>query len=85
MKYPHLELFYYNECFFCQKVLGQLDTLKIKVDFKNIYEDQNNMDRLFSETGRRTTPCLFIDGKPMFESEDIIEWLKNNINDLEKT
>ena len=42
------------------------------------------MDRLFSETGRRTTPCLFIDGKPMFESEDIIEWLKNNQFNLHK-
>ena len=84
MKYPQLELFYYNECFFCQKVLNELNTLGAKVDYKNIYENQNNLQKLFSETGRKTTPCLFINGSPMFESQDIIDWLRDNKDSLEK-
>ena len=28
--------------------------------------------------GMMQTPCLMIDGKAMYESDDIIEWLKEN-------
>jgi glutaredoxin len=31
---------------------------------------------LIARTGRTQVPCLFIDGEPMFESEDIVEWLE---------
>ena len=30
------------------------------------------------QTGRNTVPCLYIDGKPMFESRDIAAWLETN-------
>lgn len=84
MRCPQLEFFFYNECFFCQKVLSEIDTLGIKVAYKNIYENQDNLKRLLSETGRKTTPCLFINGTPMFESQDIIDWLRDNKDSLEK-
>ena len=79
-----LNLFYYDECFFCQKVLREIKKLNIKVSFNNIYEDQNNLHMLLEKTGRKTTPCLFINGEPMFESDDIIEWLRENQTQLEK-
>ena len=28
--------------------------------------------------GKQQVPCLFIDGKPMYESLDIVEWLRAN-------
>ncbi len=28
--------------------------------------------------GKTQVPCLVIDGKPLYESLDIIEWLKTN-------
>ncbi len=78
-----LELFYFDACPFCQLVLRAIDELNIKVDYKNIYDDERNLNRLLGDTGRRTTPCLYIDGKPMFESADIINWLKENKSKLE--
>ena len=33
---------------------------------------------LRERTGSTQVPCLFINGKPMFESMDIIAWLKAN-------
>ena len=33
---------------------------------------------LKEKTGRTQVPCLFIDDVPMFESADIIAWLKKN-------
>lgn len=37
-----------------------------------------------NDTGRRTVPCLYIDNQPMFESQDIMEWLRDNESNLEK-
>ncbi len=80
-----LELFYYDACPFCGFVLNEINKLSIKVDYKNILEDQESRSRLESDTGRRTVPCLYIDNKPMFESQDIIQWLNKNADKLEKT
>lgn len=34
---------------------------------------------LRKRTGSTQVPCLFIDGEPMFESLDIIAWMKANL------
>ncbi|PIK13832.1 glutathione S-transferase N-terminal domain-containing protein [Halobacteriovorax sp. JY17] len=79
-----LELFYYDSCPFCQYVLGAIDDLAIKVEYCNIQESQEHLNRLVTDTGRRTVPCLYINNTPMFESSDIVEWLNNNQSNLEK-
>lgn len=79
-----LELFYYDACPFCQIVLQVIKQLNIKVDYKNILEDEESLNRLISDTGRRTVPCLYIDNKPMFESADIARWLQDNASSLDK-
>ena len=84
MQKTKLDLFYYDECYFCQKVLREIERLDLKISFKNIYEDQKNLQTLIGKTGRKTTPCLFINGEPMFESDDIIEWLRENHTKLDK-
>ena len=84
MQSAKIDLFYYDECFFCQKVLREIKNLNIKVSYRHIYEDQTNLQILLEKTGRKTTPCLFINGEPMFESDDIIEWLRENHTKLEK-
>ncbi len=84
MSTPVLDLYYFDSCPYCQRVLNVIDELKIKVNYKDIYEDTNNMQKLIYITGRKTVPCLFIDGLPKHESLDIIDWLKANSNKLEK-
>lgn len=84
MSTPTLDLYYFDSCPYCQRVTKVIDELKIKVNYKNIYEDTNNMQKLMQITGRKTVPCLFIDGKPMHESSDIIDWLRSNNDKLEK-
>jgi glutaredoxin len=85
MKYHHLDYYYFDSCPFCQRVLRVIHELKIKVNYKDIYGDTTNMQKLLHITGRKTVPCLFIDGNPMHESADIIAWLKANESKLEKT
>ncbi len=85
MKAPLLELYYFEECPYCQRVLNTIQELKILVTLKNIHYDPNELQKLLYITGRKTVPCLFIDGSPMHESLDIINWLISNQKNLDKT
>ena len=54
------------------------------VTLKNINEDMESRNKLYTDTGRYTVPCLYIDGKPMHESAEINEWLEKNKDQLKK-
>ena len=74
-----LELYSKAECPFCQKVLNyMMDNCQIKdVELVDIKEGNNNED-LIKRGGKDQVPCLFIDGKPLYESDDIIKYFKEN-------
>jgi len=82
---PHLALYYFDLCPFCQFVLVTIRQLNLDVELRDITAEQVHLDQLLADTGRRTVPCLYIDGKPMHESGDIVRWLKQNENQLKKT
>ena len=84
MKAPLLELYYFDSCPYCQRVLNTINKLKILVSYKDIHDDINDMHKLLYITGKKTVPCLFIDGKPMHESLDIMNWLTANQETLDK-
>jgi glutaredoxin 2 len=85
MKAPLLELYFFESCPYCQRVLRVINELKIRVIYKDIYDDTNNMAKLIHITGKKMVPCLFIDGNPMHESLDIMNWLNTNKEKLDKT
>lgn len=74
-----LDLYYYDSCPYCQKVLRAMRKLGIedKIVLRNIVQDQQAADTLVRVGGKRQVPCLFIDGVPMYESDDIVEYLTN--------
>lgn len=74
-----LELYYKVECPYCQKVLNyMMDNCQIKdVKLVDIKEGNNNED-LINRGGKDQVPCLFIDGKALYESYDIIKYFKEN-------
>jgi glutaredoxin 3 len=84
LKTPNLKLYYFDACPFCQMVLHEIKKLSVKVDLLNTYEDKSHKEKLIDDTGRKTVPCMYIDEKPMHESSDIIAWLHENIDNLEK-
>ncbi len=65
-------------------VLRKIDELdlKEKIIFKNTLMEPENREYHLKNTGRSTVPCLYIDGKPLFESRDICEWLEVNVNKI---
>lgn len=73
-----LELYYYPECPYCQKVLWALDRLDAAeaITLRNIHRDDEALRTLVDVGGKRQVPCLFIDGVPLYESDDIVEWLR---------
>ena len=46
---------------------------------RNISTDPDAEQALIAVGGKRQVPCLFIDGKPLYESSDIIAWVQENL------
>jgi glutaredoxin len=86
MKEKKLELYYFEQCPYCQIVLSAIKSsgLEDKITYFDTRKDQKNREKLVSDTGRGTVPCLYIDGKPMHESRDIAHWLQNYAEELKK-
>ena len=81
-----LELYFFPECPYCQIVLDAIDKTKLKdeITYYNTRKDSQKRDKLISDTGRSTVPCLYIDGKPMHESSDIAKWLHQYAKENQK-
>ena len=72
-----LELYFYNECGFSQRVLNTINNLGIgsKIIKKNIRENTNYEKELIDLCGDGQVPTLKIDGKPLRGSENINQFL----------
>lgn len=65
-------------CPFCKKVENFLNEENIELEIVNIEKDRDAMMKLIEEGGKRQVPCLYHDGEYLYESDDIIEFLKEN-------
>ena len=75
----NLVLYYKPTCPFCQKVLAYLDERKIDIEKRDILQDQQALEELINVGGKKQVPCLFIDDKPLYESNDIISYIAKNL------
>lgn len=82
--YPQLELYYFDSCPYCQRVLKVIRELNLKVTYCDTLQNREHGKKLLKDTGRSTVPCLYIDGRPMHESLEINKWLRENEPLLEK-
>ena len=74
-----LELYVMDGCPFCIKVKAFLAKNGIEIPERNISTDADAEQKLIAVGGKRQVPCLFIDGKPLYESSDIIDWVRRNL------
>ena len=51
----------------------------IEIPLSDITNDPEAVEKLIEVGGKRQVPCLFIDGKPLYESDDIIAWFSKNL------
>lgn len=72
-----LELYMFETCPFCRRVLSYLDESgRTDVELHDIRKNEEDRRTLIQVGGMEQVPCLFIDGQPLYESLDIIDWLK---------
>ncbi len=75
---PELTLYYYDSCPFCRRVLHYLEQNEIKIPLKNLLTSIDIRQELVKIGGKSQVPCLVIDGKALYESNDIIQWFEEN-------
>lgn len=74
-----LVLYYKPSCPYCQRVLNFMKDEGIELEKHDILTDHEALETLIRVGGRQQVPCLFIDGKPLYESSDIITFLANEV------
>ncbi|MBR3241327.1 MAG: glutathione S-transferase N-terminal domain-containing protein [Parasporobacterium sp.] len=74
-----LELFMFDTCPYCRRVIREIEESgRTDIEYLNIHKSAEARNRLISVGGLEQVPCLFIDGEPLYESADIIHWLKQH-------
>ena len=76
---PILILYKFDACPYCKRVQRKIDELHLsdKIEMRDTRMEPEWRKDLKNRTGRTQVPCLFIDGTPMFESLDIIDFLQS--------
>lgn len=75
-------LYIRSTCPFCLKVLRYMDGAGIELPMVDINGDRKAADDLVAIGGKQQVPCLVIDGKAMYESDDIIAYLQQHHSEL---
>ncbi|MBR2522245.1 MAG: glutathione S-transferase N-terminal domain-containing protein [Coriobacteriales bacterium] len=71
---PELTLIVKTGCPYCAKVKRFMQKRRIDIPMQNT-SDPEVVKFLIEKGGKEQVPCLFIDGEPMYESDDIIAYL----------
>ena len=72
--FSNMYLYVKPGCPYCIKVDSFLDQHGITMEHRSVAEGTNAQD-LLELGGKVQSPCLVVDGVPMYESDDIIEYL----------
>lgn len=75
----NLKLYYKPTCPYCVKVLNYMGENNIEtIELLNVDEIDGLRAELNERGGKTQVPALDIDGKIMYESDEIVEYLKAN-------
>ena len=78
MAFENMYLYVKPGCPFCARVDRFMENAGIELEQRSILEGTNR-DDLIAVGGKAQVPCLIVDGKPMYESMDIIKFLNEHI------
>ena len=74
-----LVLYKFDTCGYCQRVMRRARDLRIPLRYRDTIRDPEARQTLLRIGGKTQVPCLFINGKPMYESQDIIRYLETEV------
>ena len=77
----NLQLYHKWQCPYSARVRDFVDEHRLgdKIEYVEIHEVEGAQDKLAALTGKTQVPCLVVDGKPMLESSEIVQWLRQNL------
>lgn len=75
----HLTLYYKVDCPYSQKVIRHLNKMGVAIPLREVNQDHSHREALKGMIGRSQVPCLVVDGEPMTESSDIIQWVDDHL------
>ncbi len=76
--FDDMVLYYKPTCLFCQRVLSFMKDCGIEIALRDTADPAVRAE-LVRIGGKPQVPCLVIDGKPLYESADIIAYLKGRV------
>lgn len=76
-----LELYHRWGCPYSAKVRDFIKANNLEDQLKMIEVDEsdNAIEKLMELNNKAQVPCLVIDGEPLLESDEIINWLEENL------
>jgi glutathione S-transferase len=76
----NIQLYYFNTCPFCIKVLLAIKMMGLEFEHKNIHASEIYKNELIEGGGKKQVPCLRIEENDsvrwLYESSDIIDYLQ---------
>jgi glutaredoxin len=55
------------------------NNLQSQIEYHEVEEAFDDMERLARLTGGQQTPCLVVDGRPKLDADRIIGWIQGNL------
>ena len=76
-----VQLYHKWQCPYSARVRDFIDEHQLgsRIEYVEINEVEGAQDKLAQMTGKSQVPCLVVDGKPMLESAEIVQWLRQNL------
>lgn len=76
-----IQLYHRWHCPYSKQVRDFVDenALGNKIEYLELGEAAGAEDKLADLTGGSQVPCLVVDGEPILESADIVDWLRTNL------
>lgn len=80
---PKLALYHYQSCPFCRVTRNAINSLGLNIEQRDIQRQPKYRTGLIRQGGKAQVPCLRIEDQKghvswMYESAQIIVWLRNN-------
>ena len=77
-----IALYYSPKCPHSQRVLAYMKSQNISIPLKDVTQDKQAKEELRVTGGHLIVPCLIVDGRPIYEDADIIQWLSQNLTTI---
>ena len=76
--YENMALYYRASCPFCRRVLSFMRDSGIEMELRDTTNPDTRAE-LVRIGGKPQVPCLLVDGKPLYESADIVAYLADRL------